>query len=149
MQSFYVVPIHPLLYSIVLYPTRAIKVKDFLVSNGQYRYSFSQRLWEKKHKVKVKCNLVQAVRLCTDPMTNSGSRGVVLLFLDHGTRRWWGVSVTPRPLFIPGKDPVTIVQKAWWAPGRSGQVRKISTLPGFNPRTVHPVARRYTRTDTY
>ena len=28
-----------------------------------------------------------------------------------------GVSVTPRPLFTPGKDPVPIVQEAGWAPG--------------------------------
>ena len=28
--------------------------------------------------------------------------------------------------------------------GRSGQVRKISPPPGFYPRTVQPVARRYT-----
>ena len=34
-----------------------------------------------------------------------------------GTRRGWGVSVTPRPLFTPGKDPVPIVQEAKWAPG--------------------------------
>ena len=27
---------------------------------------------------------------------------------------------------------------------RSGQVRKISPLPGFDPRTVHPVTSRYT-----
>jgi hypothetical protein len=33
------------------------------------------------------------------------------------TRRGWGVSVTPRPLFTPGKDPVPIVQEAGWAPG--------------------------------
>ena len=26
------------------------------------------------------------------------------------------VSVTPRPLFTPGKDPVPIVQEAEWAP---------------------------------
>ena len=29
----------------------------------------------------------------------------------------WGVSVTPRPLFTPGKEPVPIIQKARWAPG--------------------------------
>ena len=28
-----------------------------------------------------------------------------------------GVSVTSRPLFTPGKDPVPIVQEAGWAPG--------------------------------
>jgi len=31
--------------------------------------------------------------------------------------RWRVVSVTPRPLFTPGKDPVPIVQEAGWAPG--------------------------------
>jgi len=46
-----------------------------------------------------------------------GSRGIALLFLDHGTRGGWRFSVTPRPLFIPGKDPVPIVQEAGWAPG--------------------------------
>ena len=42
--------------------------------------------------------------------------GITLLFLDHGTKRGWGVSVTPRPLFTPGKDLVPIVQEAGWAP---------------------------------
>ena len=37
--------------------------------------------------------------------------------MTNGTRRRWGVSVTPRPLFIPGTDPVPIVQEAGWAPG--------------------------------
>jgi len=46
-----------------------------------------------------------------------GSRGLALLFLDHGTRRGWGVSVIPRPLFTPRKDPVPVVQESVWAPG--------------------------------
>jgi hypothetical protein len=49
-----------------------------------------------------------------------------------------------RPLSTPGKDQVPIVQEARWAQGRSGQVRKISPLPGFDPRTVQPVVSRYT-----
>jgi hypothetical protein len=40
-----------------------------------------------------------------------------LCFLDLDTRRWWGVSVTPRPLSTPGKDPVPIVQEAGSSPG--------------------------------
>jgi len=44
-------------------------------------------------------------------------RGIVLLFHDCGTRRGWVVSSMPRPHFIPGKDPVPIVQEAGWAPG--------------------------------
>jgi hypothetical protein len=33
-------------------------------------------------------------------------------FLDLGARRGWAVSVTPRPLSTPEKDPVPIVQEA-------------------------------------
>jgi len=44
-------------------------------------------------------------------------RGIVLLFHDHGTRRGWVVSRTPRPHFTPRKDPIPIVQEAGWAPG--------------------------------
>ena len=68
-------------------------------------------------KVKVNCTFVQALRFCTGRTAHRGSRGIALPFLDHGTRRGWGVSVTPRPIFTPGKDPVPIVQEAGWAPG--------------------------------
>jgi len=68
-------------------------------------------------KGKVKCTLVQALRLCTGRTAHRGSRGIALPFLDHSTRRGWGVSVTPRLLFTPRKDPVPIVQEAGWAPG--------------------------------
>ena len=44
-------------------------------------------------------------------------RGIALLFHDRGTRRGWVVSSTPRPHFSPGKDPVSILQEAGWAPG--------------------------------
>ena len=57
------------------------------------------------------------MRLCTDRTAHRGSTGIALLFLDHGTSRGCGVSVTPRPLFIPRKDTVPIVQKAGRAPG--------------------------------
>jgi len=44
-------------------------------------------------------------------------RGIALLFHDRGTKRRWVASVTPRSHFIPGKDPVLILQEAGWAPG--------------------------------
>ena len=66
---------------------------------------------------KVKCTLVQALKLCTGRTAHRGSRGIALLFHDHGTRTEWGVSVTSRPLFTHGKDPVPIVPEAGWAPG--------------------------------
>ena len=68
-------------------------------------------------KGKVKCTLVQALRLCTDRRAHKGSRGIALPFHDHGTKRKLGVNVTPRLLFTPGKDPVCIVQEAGCAPG--------------------------------
>ena len=67
--------------------------------------------------VKVKVTLVQALRLCTGRTAHRGSRGLAVPLHDHGTRRGEGVSVTPRPLFTPGRGPVPIVQEAGWAPG--------------------------------
>jgi len=59
-------------------------------------------------------------------------RGIALLFLDHGTRRGWVVSSTPRPHFTPRKDPVPILQEAV---GRRAVLdrRKISSPSGFDP----------------
>jgi hypothetical protein len=43
-------------------------------------------------------------------------RGIALSFRDIGARR--GGWSAPRPgRFTPGKDPVSIVQEAGWAPG--------------------------------
>jgi hypothetical protein len=44
----------------------------------------------------------------------------------------------------PGKIPVPIYRRLGGLQGRSGRVRKISPPPGFDPRTVQPVASRYT-----
>jgi len=50
-------------------------------------------------------------------VTQRVGRGIALLFHDRGTRRESVVSSTPRPHFIPWKDPVPIVQEDEWAPG--------------------------------
>ena len=49
----------------------------------------------------------------------------------------------PRLLFTPGKDPVPIVQGAGWALGPVWTAENLAP-PGFDPRTVQPVASRYT-----
>ena len=41
---------------------------------------------------------------------------IALPFLDHGTRRGWGVSVTPRPLFTPPERPGTHCTGDWVGP---------------------------------
>jgi hypothetical protein len=53
----------------------------------------------------------------------------------------WVVSATPRPLY-PRLRPGTHRIGGWV--GRCGRLRKISAPPGFDPRTVQPVASRYT-----
>jgi hypothetical protein len=46
---------------------------------------------------------------------------------------------------LPRERPGTYCTGGWVDPqGRSGRVRKISPPPGFDPRTVQPVASRYT-----
>jgi len=92
---------------------------------------------------KVKCTIVKALRLCRGRTAHRGSRGIALLFFDHGTRRGWGVSVTPRPLFTAGKDPTPIVQEAEYPRGSLDRCGKSRSPPGFDPRTVQPVASRY------
>jgi hypothetical protein len=54
------------------------------------------------------------------------------------------VSVTPRPLFTPGKTRYVLYMRLGRHQGPSGQVRKISPPPGFDPRSVLPVDSHYT-----
>jgi hypothetical protein len=88
----------------------------------------------------VACTLAQALRLCTGRTAYTGSRGIALLFHDHGTKKGWEVSVTPRPLFTPGKDPVPIVQEAVWVPGPVWTGAENLVPTGIRSRTVQPVA---------
>jgi hypothetical protein len=54
------------------------------------------------------------------------------------------VSVTPWPLFTPGKSRYPSYRRLGGPQGPSGQVRKISPPLGFDPRTAQTVASRYT-----
>ena len=94
--------------------------------------------WIVKLYSKVKCTLVQALRLCTGRTAHRESRGIALPFHDHGTRRGQGISVTPRPLFTPGRTRYSLHRRLGGPQGRFGQVRKISPPPGFDPRTTLP-----------
>jgi hypothetical protein len=109
-----------------------------------YDSSSEQLTLSIRRKVKVKCTLVQALRLCTGRTADRGSRGIALLFHDHGTRREWEVSVTPRPLFTSGKDPVPIVQEAGWALGsvRTGAEKLAHTGIQSPDRPARPVAKQ-------
>jgi hypothetical protein len=82
-----------------------------------------------KKWVKLKCNLVKALRFCIGRTAHKGSRSIDLHFLDHINRRRRLFSVTPRPLFNPGKEPVPILQESEWAPepGWTGAENLVTT----------------------
>ena len=92
----------------------------------------------------IKCTLVQALRLCTGRTAHKGSRGIALLFLDHGTRRGEGSASRPGRSLPLAKTRYPLYRRLGEPQGRSGQVRKISPSPRFDPRTAKPVASRYT-----
>jgi hypothetical protein len=79
----------------------------------EYEWWKKWRRWKKEKRSR---KLIDK-SLCTGRTSHRESRGIALFFHDHGTRRGWGVSVTPRPLFTPWKDPVPIVQEARQARG--------------------------------
>jgi hypothetical protein len=51
---------------------------------------------------------------------------------------------TLRQIYLRERDLVPIAQEAFGPQGRSGRVGKITPPQGFDPRTVQPVASRYT-----
>jgi len=71
-------------------------------------------------------------------------RGIALLFHARGTRRGEWPAARPGRSLPPGKTRYPLYRRLGGPQGRSGQVRKISPPLGFDPRTVQPVASRYT-----
>ena len=92
----------------------------------------------------LKCTLVQALRLCTGRTAHRGSRGIALPFHDHDTIRGDGSASRPGRSLPPGNIRYPLYRRLGGPQGRPGQVRKISSPTGFDPRTVQPVASRYT-----
>jgi hypothetical protein len=44
----------------------------------------------------------------------------------------------------PGKTQYPLYRRLGGSQGQSGWVQKISSPPGLDPRTIHPIASRYT-----
>jgi hypothetical protein len=73
------------------------------------------------------------------------SRGIALLcFKTSALEEGDGSASRPGRFLPPGKTRYPLYRRLGGPQGRSGQVRKISPPPGFDPRTVHPVASRCT-----
>jgi hypothetical protein len=89
-------------------------------------------------KVKVKVTLEQAMK------ARRGSRGIALFVLQP--RRCRGVvGQRQAPTALPlVKTRCPLYRRLGGPQGRSVRLGKTSPSPGFDPRTVHPVASRYT-----
>jgi len=99
----------------------------------------------RKVKVKIKCTLVQVLKLCTGRTAHRGiSRGIALLFFDHGNRKGEGSASYPGRYLLPGKTRYPLYRRLCGPLGRSVQVRKISHPPRFDPQAVQPVASGHT-----
>jgi hypothetical protein len=71
-------------------------------------------------------------------------RGIALLFHDLGTRRGEGSAARPGRTLLSGKTRYPLYRRLGGPKGRSGQARKISPPPAFDPRNVQPVVSHYT-----
>jgi hypothetical protein len=67
----------------------------------------------------------------------------IFSFLNFGASCGWTLNVNPRRS-TPGNDAILIVWEDGGPQDRSGRLQKISFPPGFDSRTVQPVASRYT-----
>ena len=65
------------------------------------------------------------------------------LLYTSALKRGWAVSTTPRPPLPPVKTGYPLYRRLGGPQGRSGRVRKISSPPVFDPRTVHTVESWY------
>ena len=80
------------------------------------------------------CTLVQALRLCTGRTAHRGSRGIALLFHDHGTRLGKRSESHPGRFLPPEKTRYQLYRRLCGPLGQFGRVRNISPPPGFDPR---------------
>ena len=95
-------------------------------------------------KGKVKCTLVQAIRLCTGRTAHRGSSGIALPIHDQTLEGGEGSASRPGRFFPPERLG-THCTGSWVGP-RAGLDRcgKSRPPPGFDLRTVQPLASRYT-----
>jgi hypothetical protein len=110
-------------YSVLIFVEKIHKVERLEGSSTPVLYIGRKVL---KGYSKIKCTVVQALSLCTGRTAYRVSRGIALPFHDNGTRKGWGVSVTPRPLSTQGKIRYPLYRRLGGPQGQSGQVRKIS-----------------------
>jgi hypothetical protein len=87
---------------------------------------------------KVKCTLVQALRLCTGRTAHRESRGIAYPFLITAQEGGEGSASRLGRSLPPEKTRYPLYRRPGGPQGRSRQVRKISPPPGFDPASSNP-----------
>jgi hypothetical protein len=107
--------------------------------------------WQRWISLTFKCSVIKADRGKGKVLPRTGHEGPEAEYRYSSTLSLTlaldgGVWSTPRPgLFTPEKETrYPFCRRLGRPQGRSGRLRKISPPPGFDPRTVQPVASRYT-----
>ena len=80
---------------------------------------FKQHYTKYKGK-KIKCILVQTLRLCTSNTAHRGSRVIALLFLDHSNSRGEESATRPGRSLPPGKTRFRLYRRLGGFQGLSG-----------------------------
>jgi hypothetical protein len=94
--------------------------------------------------IRVKFTLEQAIKF------QRGSRGIAVLVLEPRNEVGVGGQRHASATLPPGKEPrYAFYRKLGGPQGRSGQLRKILPLSGFDSQTVQPLASRYTVYDLW
>ena len=108
---------------------------------------------QKKHGCDVTTSQRPSVHLISLPMRveikclstpGRWSRGITPLIVSLDTRWRWVLKARPRLVYLRKGTPMSTKQKAEWVPDlvwTSLKTKEHLTLPGFEPRVVHPVAR--------
>ena len=90
-------------------------------------------------KVKVKCTLVQTLRLCTGRTTHRVVEVQLCSFLTTAIEGGEGSGSGTVCSLHPGKNQYPLNRRLGGPQSRSGQVRNISPPPGFDSRIVQPI----------
>jgi hypothetical protein len=97
-----------------------------------------------KFNICVKVKVKKAEFTIEQAMKAQWGKEVNLYSFYNLCARWDGWSTPSPDHFTPGKTRYPLYRRLGETQSRTGQERKISPQPGFDPRTVQPVASRYT-----
>jgi len=103
---------------------QSVKIPDYVWYNLT-SWWWAQQCSKHVQKYHKKCTLAQTLKLCTGRASHSGSRGIALLFLDHGTRKQCRSASRPGRFLPPGKTWYPFYKRLGGPQSRSGRAENL------------------------